>query len=74
MEVPVSFSLAMSCVLANRVVLNSTGNRFINDEYDDTTSTSVFEPGTLSSPELGELRRMRAGKHFSELYIEERRR
>ena len=74
MEVPVSFSLAMSCVLANRVVLNSTRNRFINDECDGTASTCVFEPGALSLLELGELRRMRAGKQFSELYIEERRR
>ena len=62
----------MSCVLANRVVLNvrkyNRNSRIYtkDDEllYDDT-GTSFCTPGKLSVYEMGELRAMRAETKFS---------
>ncbi|KAF8811627.1 hypothetical protein BYT27DRAFT_7183770 [Phlegmacium glaucopus] len=72
--VPVGFSVAMSCVLANRAVLNArkmgksiSRSRIIEDSaerYDTIKSFGVS--GTLNVLELDQLRTMRSEKHFDE--------
>jgi len=76
LEVPVGFSVAMSCVLANRVVLNV---REVSREVDasrvntsqkplnyTTFDASFCSPGTLTEFEMEQLRTMRA-RHLSEI-------
>ncbi|KAH9478051.1 hypothetical protein JR316_0010288 [Psilocybe cubensis] len=78
LEVPVGFSLAMSCVLANRVVLNV---RVVSREIDASRVTasqkpltanshalhdaSFCSPGTLTEYEMARLRTMRAESKFN---------
>jgi len=77
-EVPIGFTVALSCVLANRIVLNvrkmsknvelassraSTRTRIIIHD----TSTIFYTPGSLTPLELERLRTMRAEKCHDEL-------
>jgi len=74
LEVPVGFSVAMSCVLANRVVLNvreisreeipefSSQKPIVND-YD----ASFCSPGSLTMFEMEQLRTMRAERALSDI-------
>ncbi|CAA7268893.1 unnamed protein product [Cyclocybe aegerita] len=74
LEVPVGFSVAMSCVLANRVVLNV---RKVSRDVDTTRFTSQKPlqsnhtpgTGTLSQYELEQLRSMRAQRPQSHIHI-----
>jgi len=79
--VPIGFSLAMSCVLANRVVLNVRQiNRDLNlskqplrtsqkgdEDQCGPYNSSFCSPGELSQFEMQRLRTMRAEKHWSEV-------
>jgi len=77
LEVPVGFSVAMSCVLANRVVLNvrevsrdidasrlNTSQRLISRTAYDASWCS---PGTLTDFEMEQLRTMKAERPMSEI-------
>ena len=72
MEVPIGFTLAISCVLANRVLLNvreagttmgkvATSSRKPMNARSNTTlgDMSFCSPGTLSQFEMGQLREMK---------------
>ena len=72
MEVPIGFTIAMSCVLANRVLLNVkeagktvntlsvSGKAPCTPRYDTSLGDLSFcSPGTLSQFEMGQLRSMR---------------
>ena len=79
--VPIGFSVAMSCVLANRVVLNVREiSRDINpskqpvllsqkgeSDYDVPYQVSICSPGRLTQFEMEQLRSMRAKSHRSEV-------
>ncbi|KAF8198515.1 hypothetical protein BJ912DRAFT_1020456 [Pholiota molesta] len=75
--VPIGFALAMSCVLANRVVLNVRAvNRDLNASRIPTSDTRITDvkdatsfssPGALTSFEMGELRTMRADRNLCEI-------
>lgn len=69
LEVPVGFSVAMSCVLANRVIFNV---REVNRDMDRSKNTSqqaigkqqatwasFYSPGCLTQFEMDQLRSMR---------------
>ena len=78
-EVPVGFSVAMSCVLANRLVLNvrkmgkgvevaSRSPRMNFPEVDKINTIASFAtPGRLTIVEMDQLRMMRAETPFSDL-------
>ena len=71
------FSAAISCVLANRIMLNTrklnksvtetklASRIIVEDEVHDGTGTSFCTPRTLSAYEMGELRAMQAETQFS---------
>jgi len=79
--VPIGFSVAMSCVLANRVVLNVREiSRDINlskqpvllshkgeSDYDVPYQVNICSPGRLTQFEMEQLRSMRAKSHRSEV-------
>ncbi|KJA21582.1 hypothetical protein HYPSUDRAFT_87987 [Hypholoma sublateritium FD-334 SS-4] len=75
LDAPVGFSLAMSCVLANRVVLNIRSvNRNANTSRLPVTSqksmnshNAVFAPEALTSFEMNTLRKMRVEQSFTEV-------
>ncbi|KAF8891477.1 hypothetical protein CPB84DRAFT_1784218 [Gymnopilus junonius] len=79
LEVPIGFTVAMSCVLANRVVLNVREVGRDVDSYFSTShkaasrvgyDTSFCSPGTLSNFEMEQLRTMKAERHLSEMVPE----
>ncbi|KAF8157218.1 hypothetical protein B0H34DRAFT_712762 [Crassisporium funariophilum] len=78
LEVPIGFSIAMSCVLANRVVLNVrevsreveasklSSQKLVKDGYG-RYDTSFCSPGTLTQYEMEQLRTMRADRPLSDI-------
>jgi len=80
MEVPVGFTLAMSCVLANRVLFNvrevgskvktfSESRRPVNHKSDQSMIDMSFcSPGTLSQFEMGQLRSMRMAHPLEDIF------
>ena len=77
LEVPVGFTLAMSCVLANRVLLNvkeagrtvrtlSVSRKPLAD--DGLGDTSFGSPGTLSQFEMKQLRSMRVQHPMEDIF------
>ena len=63
----------MSCVLANRIVLNlrkldRSSRIIVEDEVQDNTGTSFNTPDTLSAYEMRTLRVMRAETQISGVY------
>ncbi|PPR05320.1 hypothetical protein CVT26_011579, partial [Gymnopilus dilepis] len=79
LEVPVGFTVAMSCVVASRVVLNV---RQVSRDVDSNLPTSQIptsragygtsfcSPGNLTDFEMDQLRSMRAERHWSEIVPE----
>ncbi|KAF9558591.1 hypothetical protein CPC08DRAFT_709544 [Agrocybe pediades] len=83
LEVPVGFTIAMSCVLCNRVVLNvrevsrdmETTRRQHTSQKQLTHHTvqgSFVTPGNLTDIEMGALRSMKAKSRLSKIAVEER--
>jgi hypothetical protein len=80
LEVPIGFTIAMSCVLANRVLLNvreagsamstvSESRKPINHRSDKSlVDMSFCSPGTLSQFEMGHLRSMRAEHPLDDIF------
>jgi len=80
LEVPIGFSLAMSCVLANRVLLNvreagsavstlGESRKPVNHKSDKSlVDMSFCSPGTLSQFEMGHLRSMRAEYPLEDIF------
>jgi len=83
LEVPVGFTIAMSCVLCNRVVLNvrevsrdmeaTSGRQHQSSQKFLTHRTadgSFVSPGTLTDIEMGKLRTMKAKSRFSKITVD----
>jgi len=81
MEAPIGFTIAMSCVLANRVLLNVreagvtvgtlsvSGKTPFTPRYDTSQGDLSFgSPGTLSQFEMGQLRSMRVKYHLEDFF------
>ena len=79
LEVPIGFTLAMSCVLANRVILNAreAGTTVSTLNVSKKRSTARGDnglgdmsfgiPGTLSQFEMGQLRSIRASHRLEDI-------
>ncbi|KAF9524358.1 hypothetical protein CPB83DRAFT_861427 [Crepidotus variabilis] len=76
LEVPIGFTIAMSCVLANRVVLNvrdAGQDVSVTDSKRPIThasryDTSFCSPGTITQFEMDQLRSMKADKQLEDIY------
>jgi len=81
MEAPIGFTIAMSCVLANRVLLNVkeagvavntlsiSGRTPYTPRYDTNQGDLSFcSPGTLSQFEMGQLRSMRVNYPLEDIF------
>jgi hypothetical protein len=80
MDVPVGFTLAMSCVLANRVLLNvkeagravrklTTSRRSMNTRRNTNLGDMSFcSPGTLSLFEMGQPKRSMRVNYLEDIF------